>query len=68
MDRLFAGEPTKVAKGRTLAHRALDVAHDQPVLVVQELHADLRHLLMTQARNGRSQKSVSDLIGRTPDV
>ena len=27
--------------GRTLAHGALDVPHDQTVLVVQELHAHL---------------------------
>lgn len=27
-----------------LAHGALDVAHDEPVLVVQELDAHLRHL------------------------
>ena len=33
---------------RTLAHGALDVAHDEAVLVVQELHAHLRHLLQRQ--------------------
>ena len=30
--------------GRTLTHRTLDIAHDQAVLVVQELHTHLSDL------------------------
>jgi hypothetical protein len=39
----------------TLTHWALHVAHDQTVLVIQELHADLGHLQST----GNIRRSVA---------
>jgi hypothetical protein len=48
---LVAGR-SPVRHSLTLAHGALDVAHDQPVLVVKELHADLGHLRERAGRHG----------------
>jgi hypothetical protein len=53
------------AAALTLAHGALDVAHDQAVLVVQELDTDLGHLLQSISRGwervGGSQSKCSSL-------
>lgn len=51
----------------TLTDGALDVAHDQAVLVVQELHAHLRDLYNSKAAAGMvavSVGSAKDLHGR----
>lgn len=51
-------DPLPRSRPLTLANGALDVAHDEAVLIVQELHAHLGHL-QTREKKQCAQNSLS---------